>query len=60
MAGCLKPRAYKRSEHSLECDDVTMPPTLNENGTLPNPTQLTFPPGASLLANWGELGVTGL
>ena len=37
----------------------TMPPTRNEDGTLPTATQLTFPPGASLLANWGQLKITG-
>lgn len=37
----------------------TMPPTLNEDGTLPTAMQLTFPPGASLLANWGEVRATG-
>jgi TolB protein len=35
----------------------TMSPTLNPDGTLPTPTQLTFPPGINLLANWGELRV---
>jgi Tol biopolymer transport system component len=35
----------------------TMPPTLNQDGTLPTATQLTFPPGVNLLPNWGELRV---
>ena len=37
----------------------TMQPRPNEDGTLPTATQLTFAPGANLLANWGELRVTG-
>jgi Tol biopolymer transport system component len=36
-----------------------MSPMLNADGTLPTPTQLTFPPGINLLANWGELRVKG-
>jgi TolB protein len=35
----------------------TMKPMLNADGTLPTPTQRTFPPGLNLLANWGELRV---
>jgi TolB protein len=35
----------------------TMRPTLNEDGTLPTATQLTFAPGVNLLPNWGELRV---
>jgi TolB protein len=35
----------------------TMKPMLNADGTLPTPTQWTFPPGLNLLANWGELRV---
>jgi TolB protein len=35
----------------------TMQPALNADGTLPTATQLTFPPGVNLLANWGELRV---
>jgi TolB protein len=37
----------------------TMPPSLNQDGTLPSATQRTFPPGISLLANWGNLRVKG-
>jgi hypothetical protein len=32
-----------------------MNPMLNPDGTLPTATQLTFPPGLNLLANWGQL-----
>jgi TolB protein len=35
----------------------TMRPTLNDDGTLPTATQLTFAPGINLLPNWGELRV---
>jgi dipeptidyl aminopeptidase/acylaminoacyl peptidase len=35
----------------------TMNAALNADGSLPSPTQLTFPPGINLLANWGELRV---
>ncbi len=35
----------------------TMKPVLNPDGTLPTATQLTFPPGLNVLANWGELRV---
>jgi TolB protein len=35
----------------------TMHPALNPDGTLPLATQVTFPPGLNLLANWGELRV---
>jgi TolB protein len=35
----------------------TMNPAVNPDGTLPTATQLTFPPGLNLLANWGELRV---
>jgi TolB protein len=35
----------------------TMRPTLNPDGTLPTATQLTFPPGTNLIANWGELRI---
>jgi TolB protein len=35
----------------------TMHPALNPDGTLPTATQLSFPPGLNLLANWGELRV---
>jgi TolB protein len=35
----------------------TMTPALNPGGTLPVATQITSPPGISLLANWGELRV---
>jgi len=43
----------------------TMPPSLNQDGTLPTATQRTFsppgisPPAVNLLANWGELRVKG-
>jgi TolB protein len=30
---------------------------LNADGTYPSATQLTFPPGANLFANWGEVRV---
>jgi TolB protein len=35
----------------------TMRPTLNEDGTRPTSTQLTFAPGMNLLPNWGELRI---
>jgi TolB protein len=35
----------------------TMRPALNQDGTLPTATQLTFAPGVNLLPNWGELRV---
>ncbi len=35
----------------------TMNAALNADGTLPTPSQLTFPPGINLLAHWGELSV---
>jgi TolB protein len=35
----------------------TMHPALNPDGTLPTATQVTFPPGLNVLANWGELRV---
>jgi TolB protein len=35
----------------------TMRPTLNQDGTLPTATQLTFAPGVNLIPNWGELRV---
>jgi TolB protein len=35
----------------------TIPPTLNPDGTLPTPRQLTSAPGINLLPNWGELRV---
>jgi hypothetical protein len=34
-----------------------MHPALNADGTLPTATQLTFPSGLNLLANWGQLRV---
>jgi TolB protein len=34
-----------------------MHPALNPDGTLPTATQLSFPPGLNLLANWGQLRV---
>jgi TolB protein len=35
----------------------TMRPTLNQDGTLPIATQLTFPPGVNFIPNWGELRI---
>jgi hypothetical protein len=37
----------------------TMEPTLGPGGTPPAETQLTSAPGGHLLANWGQLRVTG-
>jgi TolB protein len=35
----------------------TMQPALNPDGTLPTATQVTYPPGLNVLANWGQLRV---
>jgi TolB protein len=35
----------------------TMNSALNDDGTLPTATQITFPPGTNLLPHWGELRV---
>jgi TolB protein len=35
----------------------TMNATLNEDGSFPTATQVTFPPGTNLLAHWGELRI---